>query len=177
MNKNSDKAVLILSILVTLLFLGMMSIATHSPTSKVSSVALTAVTPNTVPLVTTIVTSAPVVEAPSPTEPSPVQSVKHTQPTLGESQPSQTAAPSEVAMGDMPVGCIRKYESGGTTDEGGNYQDSGGGAYQIIHGTWNGYGGYDNAEDAPPGVQDQKAADLWAENGHAHWAAQRGRCF
>lgn len=124
-------------------------------------------TTTTTTIVTEPPTTIPITEAPVVTEKPVVQKQKRVETTISESSDT----------GNMPAGCIRKYESGGTTDEGGNYQDSGGGAYQIIHSTWDGYGGYENAEDAPQSVQDAKAAELWAENGRGHWAAQKGRCF
>src|SRR5690606_28989262 len=34
------------------------------------------------------------------------------------------------------------------------------GAYQIINGTWDRYGGYTRARDAPPHIQDAKAAEM-----------------
>ena len=34
------------------------------------------------------------------------------------------------------------------------------GAYQFVDGTWNGFGGYDRAADAPPDLQDQKASEM-----------------
>lgn len=88
-----------------------------------------------------------------------------------------TTTSNEPYTGNMPKGCIAKYESGGTTDESGDYTHSGGGKYQIIRSTWNGYGGYSNAEDAPPSVQEAKAEALWANGaGKSHWRAQASRC-
>lgn len=80
--------------------------------------------------------------------------------------------PAEAEIG----GCIRMYESGGTTDtEGSNsHQD---GYYQIIPSTWDDYKGYEIAQNAPRWVQDERFNQLWEENGHAHWLAQKGRCF
>ena len=62
-------------------------------------------------------------------------------------------------------------ESGGNYDAE-NAVSTASGAYQIIDGTWAGYGGYSHASDAPPAVQDAKAALMWAGGaGASHWAA------
>lgn len=62
-------------------------------------------------------------------------------------------------------------ESGGNYDAE-NAVSTASGAYQIVDGTWAGFGGYSHASDAPPAVQDAKAAQLWANGaGASHWAA------
>lgn len=62
-------------------------------------------------------------------------------------------------------------ESGG---DAGVYNTSGSGAsglYQFMPGTWDGYGGYANAADAPPEVQQQKFNEVWAGGaGSSHWS-------
>ncbi len=54
------------------------------------------------------------------------------------------------------------------------YNTSGSGAsglYQFMPGTWDGYGGYENAADAPPEVQQQKFNEVWAGGaGSSHWS-------
>ncbi len=90
---------------------------------------------------------------------------------------SHTAPSSGGGSSESNVaGCIRKYESGGTTDTNGS-NDHRDGYYQIIPSTWGGYGGYSTAQEAPKSVQDERFNQLWTEGGHQHWAAQSGRCF
>jgi hypothetical protein len=82
--------------------------------------------------------------------------------------------PAVLANGDPPaiLGCgvqdgpievvlatIREVESGG------DYRaqargSSASGAYAFLDSSWGGYGGYTHAKDAPPALQDTKAADL-----------------
>ena len=79
---------------------------------------------------------------------------------------SAPAANRSAPAGDV-FARIRARESGG------NYADNTGngyyGAYQFDDGTWGGYGGYRHASDAPPAVQDAKAAETYARRGCSPW--------
>jgi hypothetical protein len=57
-----------------------------------------------------------------------------------------------------------------------NASSSASGGWQIIDSTWGGFGGYKRAKDAPPGVQDAKAAQLVAARGTQPWNASR-KCW
>lgn len=83
----------------------------------------------------------------------------------------QAPAQRRVVTGSAPNGDIlsriRMRESGGNyaTNTGNGYY----GAYQYDVGTWNNYGGYRYASDAPPAVQDAKAAETYAARGCSPW--------
>ena len=71
--------------------------------------------------------------------------------------------------GVLPPESVKRCESGGDY-RAENSRSSASGAWQIVDGTWGGYGGYRHASDAPPGVQDERAAQLWAGGaGASHW--------
>ena len=75
--------------------------------------------------------------------------------TSGGSPPGACRLP---VQGDAVLAAIRSIESGG------DYEaeapgSTASGAYQFIDATWAGYGGYPRASDAPPAVQDRKAAE------------------
>lgn len=77
--------------------------------------------------------------------------------------------------GDLPPCHVKARESGGSYtayNPGGCGGRSCGGAWQFDPRTWAGYGGYPEAQMAPPAVQDARARDLWAGgSGCGHWAA------
>lgn len=71
----------------------------------------------------------------------------------------------------LPPGEVVARESNGNY---GSCNESSGacGRYQFLDSTWNNYGGYSSACDAPPAVQDQKARETWAGGaGCSHWSA------
>ncbi len=114
-----------------------------------------------------IVPTDPTVDRPLPAgygEPTPVAVAPSSQ---GYRAPSQ----GKVVTGSAPSGDIlsriRMRESGGNyaTNTGNGYY----GAYQYDAGTWNNYGGYRVASDAPPAVQDAKAAETYARRGCNPW--------
>lgn len=84
-------------------------------------------------------------------------------------------APADTQYGsgsgcDYAIPCaIVMCESGGNYDAE-NPTSSASGAYQIIDGTWGGYGGYSHASDAPPALQDERAAQIYAGGaGRGNW--------
>lgn len=74
-----------------------------------------------------------------------------------------------VRSGHSLPASIIECESGGSyTAE--NPTSTASGKYQIVDGTWDGYGGYSHASDAPPHVQDARAAQIWnGGKGKNHW--------
>lgn len=90
--------------------------------------------------------------------------------------PSRSRAPGQInghpCGGDLPPCFVLYRESKGTNVK--NKRSSASGFWQVINGTWKGYGGYRRAMDAPGNVQDDFARKLWREGkGCSHWNACR----
>lgn len=107
-----------------------------------------------------------------------------TGPTEDRPLPAQTVAPvasTQNVTYVRPNARVANYAPGSgdifarirQRESGGNYAANTGngyyGAYQYNDGTWGGYGGYRHASDAPPAVQDQKAAETYARRGCSPW--------
>ena len=76
----------------------------------------------------------------------------------GGDPPPPTICGQQAGSTDIVLATIRTLESGG------NYRAqaagaTASGAYQFLDSSWAGYGGYTHAKDAPPEVQDAKAAE------------------
>lgn len=76
----------------------------------------------------------------------------------GDPPPLVACAPNAASL-EQTLATIRALESGG------DYRaraagSTASGAYQFIDSTWDGYGGYPVAADAPPDIQDAKAAEM-----------------
>jgi len=61
---------------------------------------------------------------------------------------------------DRESSAINKYNYGGSGASG---------KYQVLHSTWAGYGGHNNAADAPEDVQDAWAREAYAAAGCRPW--------
>lgn len=71
--------------------------------------------------------------------------------------------------GDLPTCAVLACESGGNPVAQ-NPRSTASGLWQILDGTWAGFGGYARAVHAPVDVQNEKARLLWAGGAGAfHW--------
>jgi len=121
----------------------------------------------------TTTTSTTTTEAPQAATPT----TAARRPPVTTVDPSDMPAPQSrttrgACGGSLPPCAVMERESGGNLTV---YNTEGSGAsgkWQALGSTWNGYGGYANAADAPESVQDDFARQLW-DNGRgcSHWAA------
>lgn len=79
-------------------------------------------------------------------------------------------APRRGCAGQRSLEQIARDESGGRYDAQ-NPRSSASGKYQVLDGTWDGYGGYARAKDAPPEVQERWAREAYAKAGSRPWRA------
>lgn len=140
-------------------------------------------TTTTAPELTSTVPAPTATEAPTTTEPiteppttapqAPPVSLREqaTTTVVRRTSPARNSSSGDCG-GSLPPCYVMERESGGDTTVY-NYSGSGAsGKWQIMPGTWNGYGGYANAADAPESVQDAKARELWnGGRGCWHWDA------
>lgn len=79
--------------------------------------------------------------------------------------------------GTPPAEVLNKENPGGKSNQMNLEGSSAAGCWQIIKSTWNGYGGYESAAQAPVSVQNQKAKELWAGGrGCHHWEQTSSQC-
>ena len=91
-----------------------------------------------------------------------------------QSRPRSRAAGQvngQACGGDLPPCAVLWRESRGNPTAQ-NRRSTASGKWQFLRSTWAGYGGYRNAREAPPAVQDGKARLVWAGGrGCRHWRA------
>jgi hypothetical protein len=123
----------------------------------------TTAAPTTAPA-TTAPTTVPATTAPSTTAaPAP------TAPPTTQAPAPVVAAVSGACGGNLPPCCVMMRESGGNPTAV-NTSSGASGKWQFMPDTWQGYGGYSSAAEAPESVQDARAAEIWAGGaGAGHW--------
>lgn len=125
-----------------------------------TTAAPTTVAPTTAPATTV---APPTTAAPAPTVP-PQTAPPTTQP------PAPVVAEVHGACGgNLPPCCVMLRESGGNPTAV-NASSGASGKWQFMSDTWQGFGGYNSAAEAPESVQDARAAQIWAGGaGAGNW--------
>lgn len=145
--------------------------ATTAETAPISAPSTSEVTtaPEPTPQVTT--TEAPPTTEPPVAVPRPVRTVPPTT-SAPRTTVAATSAGGLACGGSMPPCSVMQRESGGNATIYNTQGSGASGKWQFMPGTWDGYGGYANAADAPVSVQDAKAREVWAGGaGCGHWDA------
>lgn len=161
---------------------------TAPTTSLVPPVAVASLpsTPTTGPPTTTTVPSAaPLASAP----PASIVVAKAEPPQVVDLPDPEPSAPAPTdgstvngypCGGDLPPCWVLQRESRGDPEvwNGGCHNgpcpggSTASGLWQFLRSTWAGFGGYDNAADAPADVQNERAREVWAGGaGCSHWSA------
>lgn len=113
--------------------------------------------------------------APPPTTTTTAAPVKKAAAKAAPRQAPRSYTPAEQGDGrcggDLPPCHVMGRESGGNI-RAKNPSSSASGKWQFLDSTWQGYGGYPRAMDAPEDVQDGRARQLWGGgSGCSHWSA------
>jgi hypothetical protein len=83
------------------------------------------------------------------------------QPKQRKVQPTVSVQGSGKCGGDLPPCSVMMCESGGSLTVQ-NPHSTASGKWQILDSTWNNYGGYSRAKDAPEAVQDARARQIYS---------------
>lgn len=122
---------------------------------------------------TTTTTAAPTTTGapPSTARPAP-PTTRYVAPTTKPATTVVAASPGNGQCGGtLPPCYVMNRESGGNP-QAKNPTSSASGKWQALDSTWQGYGGYARAMDAPESVQDDFARRLWdGGRGCSHWSA------
>lgn len=98
---------------------------------------------------------------------------RHSPPRASRDAPRHLATPDpaqgRTARRRTLLACLRSWETTSGDYRARNAASTASGAYGIVDGTWDGYGGYAHAYLAPRVVQDAKANALLDEHGLAPW--------
>jgi hypothetical protein len=130
--------------------------------------AAPAPTPTTLPTTTTSTTTT------TTTAPTTTTTTHRARAARVRVAPNPAQTPTEGMPGqEATLAAIARCESGGRYDAE-NPTSTASGRYQVLDSTWDGYGGYERAVDAPPEVQEAWAREAYARAGTAPWRASRG---
>lgn len=119
-------------------------------------------------------TTAPPAPTTAPTTAPPPQVAAHPPRPVPAEVGATTPEPTTEGMPgqEATLAAIARCESGGDYNAE-NPTSTASGRYQVLDSTWDGYGGYERASDAPPDVQEAWAREAYARAGTTPWRASR----